>query len=66
MFDVAFTVEGPWELPENVPAIVLLGGLQQRITNLMLAHIAKEESITEAFGFCDSCEVTEDNNMSNR
>jgi hypothetical protein len=59
MFDVAFTVEGPWELPEDVPAIQLITGLQKRIADLTLSYANKSEDITEAFGYCDSYKVDE-------
>ena len=59
MFDIAFTVKGPWELPENVPAIQLIAGLQKRIADLTLDYANKSEDITEEFGYCDSYKVDE-------
>jgi len=59
MFDIAFTVEGPWELPEDVPAIQLIAGLQKRIADLILDYANKSEDITEEFGYCDSYKVDE-------
>lgn len=63
MFDVAFEVEGPWEQPEDVPASYLLLGLQTRLALLHHSYVNRTEDITEAFGFCDQYEVTEENNM---
>jgi len=57
MFDVAFTVEGPWELPEEIPTIQLIAGLQERIADLTLSYANKSEDITEAFEYCDSYKV---------
>lgn len=59
MFDVAFTVEGPWEYPEEVPSFALIFGLQTRLTELMEANLIRSQDVTEAFGFCDSYAVKE-------
>lgn len=59
MFDVAFEIEGPWELPEDVPPEFLLLGMLQRLTSLSFNHLTHIEDITEAFGFCDACAVEE-------
>lgn len=57
MFDVAFTIEGPWEDPSLVPPNQLLVGMAKRLHYLMSCQAEKSEDVTEAFGFCDSYEV---------
>lgn len=55
MFDVAFSVEGPWELPEQVPLAYLILGLQRRIAELQSSfHSNQMDDVIGAFGFCDS------------
>jgi hypothetical protein len=57
MFDVGFTVEGPWEFPEDVPEAFLLLGMQKRLLSLQEALVKKTECVSEAFGFCDSYKI---------
>ncbi len=57
MMDVAFTVEGPWESPEDITAEDLLCGMARRLSDLLLSNANNTEDVTEAFGFCDSHEV---------
>jgi hypothetical protein len=57
MIDVTFTVEGPWDEMEDIPAEHLLLGMQERLSYLMKANLLKTKDITEAFGWCDSYDV---------
>jgi hypothetical protein len=53
MFDVAFTVEGPWENWEDVPLQFKIGALQKRLDYLR----NNPEDAAEAFGYSDSYEL---------
>lgn len=57
MFDVAFTLEGPWEEPDDVPVSAQLAGLARRLADLIEYHANKSEDVSEAFGFCDSYDI---------